>query len=175
MVLKCILIFPLVRLPSSLVEAYSIFKKIKSLLLHKLEAALEPAKCFKMDHTLIVDDMAYVRQLKHAESIYKEFSIKKNFKENSIKDVGRARRLSEDLVIKLIVSTSKIKKWQKLLSSSDIKTKLVLYLVEDWKSNNETLKENIFLLPLRIKTFEIKCIKCCLVTELICNNHEADT
>ena len=75
-VLKCVLIFPLVHLPSSLAEAYITFKKRKSLLLLKLEAALEPAKFIKMDHTLIVDDMAYVGQLKHAELIYKEFSTK---------------------------------------------------------------------------------------------------
>ena len=76
MVLKCILIFSLAHLPSSLAEAYSTFKKIKSLLFLKLEAALEPAKFIKMDHTLIVDNMAYVGQLKHAELIYQEFSTK---------------------------------------------------------------------------------------------------
>ena len=114
----------------------------------KLEAALEPAKFIKMDHTLIVDNMAYVGQLKHAELIYQEFSTKllksvlntvwimyivyrvnNVYKENPIKDLGRARRLSQDLAIKRFVPNSKIKQWQMLLPSSDFKNKLVLYLV----------------------------------------------
>ena len=75
--------------------------------------------------------------------MYIVYRVNNVYKENPIKDLGRARRLSEDLVIKRIVPTSKTKKCQKLISSSDIKSKLVLYLVDDWKSNSETL--SIFL------------------------------
>ena len=61
--------------------------------------------------------------------MYIVYRVNNVYIESPIKDLGRARRLSQDLAIKQFVPNSKIKHWQMLLSSSDFKNKLVLYLV----------------------------------------------
>ena len=61
--------------------------------------------------------------------MYIVYRVNNVYKENPIEDLGRARRLSQDLAIKRFVPNSKIKQWQMLLQSSDFKNKLVLYLV----------------------------------------------
>ena len=78
---------------------------------------MEPVEHMRKDHTLIVDGMAYVRQIKTTDLSYKDFSMKllnyglnsrkyasridvvfDVYKENSIKDVEWAQRSSGDLV-----------------------------------------------------------------------------
>ena len=140
----------------------------------------------RKNHTLIVVGMAYVRQIKTTDLSYKDFSTKllnyvlnsgkyasqidvvfDVYKENSIKDVERTRRSSGDLVLKQIVSTSKIKQWHQLLSSGDFQNKLVSYLADDWKLNTDLLNGRMLFVTSGADAFEITTTSCRLVTELI--------
>ena len=98
--------------------------------MNKLEDDTEAADVLRKDHTLVVDGLAYVRQIKTSDLTYQEFSAKllrhiinsgkcvsridavfDVYKENSVKDVEHARRSNGQLVLKQIVPSSPIKQW----------------------------------------------------------------
>ena len=89
---------------------------IKSLLLHKIEGDTDPVEILKQDYALIIDGMAIVRQIKSTGLTFREYSTKllqqvmscgkfasridvvfDIYLENSIKDVERQRRSSENV------------------------------------------------------------------------------
>ena len=103
--------------------------------MNKLEGDTEAVDVLRKDHTLVVDGMTYVWQIKTSDLTYQEFSAKllrhiinsgkcvsridvvfDVYKENSVKDVERARRSNGRLVLKQIVPSSPIKQWSQLLS-----------------------------------------------------------
>ena len=182
-------------LPLSIADADGTLKKTpKSQLLHKIEGTVEPVQCINEDHTFIVDGMAYVRQLKVNDLTYKEFATRllkyivscarsatridvvfDVYKENSIKDVERLRRSSGELVVKKIVATSSIKQWNQLLSSGDLKNKLVDFFVTEWKRDQSAIGDKTIFVTNNRFAYKLTTDSYQMVEELESDHEEADT
>ena len=118
-------------LPLSIADPTGALKKAqKSLLLHKIEGDVEPFPVINTDHAFIADAMAFVRQVRVNDLSYSQFAesllsyivgcakkvtqidvIFDLYKENSIKDVERARRSTCSVTLKRIIPSSPIKQW----------------------------------------------------------------
>ena len=137
-------------------------KSPKSALLHKLEGDVEPVLSIPGEYAFIVDGMACVRQMKTSKLTYNDFAthllnliigcsksansvdvIFDVYLENSIKDVERSRRSHGELELKKIIPTAEIKQWNLLLSSNENKNKLIRFIVQHWKNNNNLVGDKV--------------------------------
>ena len=85
-----------------------------------------------------------------------------------IKDVERHRRSTKK-------SSSPIKQWGQLLSSGDFKNKLVTYILHDWQSKRDLLKNKILFFNDAVETWCYQRESTELAEHLISNQEEADT
>jgi hypothetical protein len=127
--LKRLFHYPLMHLPLSIAEPTGTLRKAqKSSLLHTLENNLEPLAALMDDYTFIADCMAFVHQIKVHDLTYSQFVhsllsyiigssgiasriyiVFDVYRQNSIKDVERARRSTGSIVLKRIISSAQIK------------------------------------------------------------------
>ena len=193
--LRQLLSFPLIELPLSLAEPDGTLKKTaKSRLLHAIEGETPPVDMLQKENAFIADGMAYVRQIKVSGLTFDQFSTKllstiinsscfatridvvfDVYLDVSIKDVERHRRSTGEIAVKKIVSSAPIKQWGQLLSSGDFKNKLVTFILHDWQSKRNLLKNRTLFVNDAVETWCYKSESIELAEHLLSNQEEADT
>ena len=182
-------------LPFALAEVDGTLKKTaKCLLMHKLEGKVDPVVSIDGDYAFIADGMAFVRQIRSAKLVYREFAVKllnlitcyaKSAKridvvfdvyvDNSIKDVERARRSHGEITLKQIVPTAQINQWNQLLSSGEFKNKLIRFIVNEWGRQSHLVGSKILFATVDDETYMITSESFNVVDELRSDHQEADT
>ena len=190
--------FTLGPLPWSLSEPLGLLKKTsKALLLHKLEGKVEFLESLNGQHMLTVDGMAYVQQSKVVNQTFGDFAndlfqrilvvgarssridvVFDDYHELLVKNVERSRgSKGSHLLFKSTVSSSEIKQWAMLLSSSENKNALVRFTVAEWKKENYRLTigcKSIFVTDGE-KVFKINEDTVIAIPKLQSKREEADT
>ena len=190
--------FPLGPLPWSLAEPLGSLKKTsKASLLHKLEGKVESLESLNEQHALIVDGMTYFQQSKVVNQTSGDFFndllqrilvvgarssridvVFDDYHELLVKNVERSRgSKGSHLLFKSTVSSSEIKQWAMLLSSSENKNTLVRFTVAEWKKENYRLtigSKSIFVTDGE-KVFKINEDTVIAIPKLQSKREEADT
>ena len=132
-------------------------KTAKSSLPNRLRKNLKPVEAIPEESACIIDGMALVQKLDANHMSFGEVStmllnmvlregasckridvVFYVYREQSIKNAERIRRGSSSSTLFTTISPGhKIKQWRQFLGSSDNKNKLVLFLVNDWSSENQ--------------------------------------
>ena len=149
---KTVFEYPLGPLPWALLNSMGTMKKTtKSLLMYKLEEWSECILSEEGKNALIIDGMAYVKQLKAIDTTYGSFaanlltiilSIRKDaqridvvfdvYRLQSIKNLERNRRACWNPSFQQILPTSEFTQWSLFLSSNDNKNALIKHLEAPW-------------------------------------------
>lgn len=97
------------------------------------------------------------------------------YKENSIKDVERARRSTGSIVLKRIISSAPIKQLGDLLSSRSFKNMLNRFLADEWKRSGSVIGNKVLYVTSARQTMMILADSNQIVPELESDHEEADT
>ena len=193
--LKVLFRYPLGSVPLSLAEADGTLKKtVKSALLHKIEANVEPLTEVPERCTFIVDGMAAVRQFKCSQLTYRDFAVGflkqvlsmgrkarridvvfDTYMDNCIKDVERNRKFHGQLLLQQIVPNAVIKQWNLLLSSNENKNKLIEFIVKQWQKESTMVGDKILYANIASKAYKINMDGHSREPSLDSDQQEADT
>lgn len=193
--LRELLSFPLIELQFSLAESDGMLKKTaKSRLLHAIEGGTLSIGMLQRDHTFIVDGIAYARQIKSSGLTFDQFSTRllativnassfasrldivfDVYLDNSIKDIERQKRSTGKMTVKKIISTAPIKQWGQLLSSGEFKNKLEPFILNDWKTKRNILKNSKAYVNDSSETWRFNKETMEICERLQSNQEEADT
>ena len=157
--------------------------------MHKLEKISECIFSVEGKNALIIDGMAYIKQLKVTEMTYCSFaanllttisSVGKDaqridvvfdvYRLQSIKNIERNRRVCGNLSFKQILPTAEIKQWNLFLSSNENKNALIKFIHEIAK-----IGQKIVYVTVEDKAFKLTNQTSCEETSLEGVHEVADT
>lgn len=196
--MRSVLAHPLGPMPWSLGNCDGTLKKTsKANLARHLERTVSSAECISQPSTCIIDGMSLVQKAHGENKTFGELSealfmsalhagsgsrridvVFDVYNDLSIKNAERVKRGSDGgLLFTNIVAGHKIKQWRRLLSSSESKTNLIKFIVQDWQK--QALRTKLHSKAMYV-TCESKCFKLTdgtfsEVEALFSTQEEADT
>ena len=196
--MRNVLSHPLGPIPWSLANENGLLRKTdKARLMNSLGKTIPPAESLPKDSACIVDGMSVVHKLNVQNNTFAEVSnlvlkavlrdgdtsrridvVFDVYLETSIKDAERQKRGSgTGIKFSSIVPGHKIKKWRNFLSEADNKTRLIEFIVSDWKSasKRQLIQDKVLIVTSGTKCWKITGEGSSEVEELESSQEEADT
>ena len=197
--MRDVLSHPLGPIPWALANENGWLRKTdKARLMNSLGKTVPPAETIPHNSTCcIVDGMSVVQKLNVQNNTFGEVSssvlkavlrdgdkcqridvVFDVYLETSIKDAERQKRGSgTGIKFSSIVPGHKIKKWRSFLSEADNKTRLIQFLVSDWKSSSkrELILDKVLVVTCGTRCWKITSDDSSEIVELESSHEEADT